>query len=40
MLFDLFLAWLYNHFLFKCTPAVGQLKQEARVGYPPVEPHT
>jgi hypothetical protein len=40
MLSDLVLAWLYNRFLGKSTPAVGYVKQEARVGYPSVEPHT
>ena len=32
-------AWLYNRFLGKPTAVAGDVKREAGVRYPPVEPH-
>lgn len=39
-LFGLVLAWLYNRFLGKSTDVAGDVKREAGVRYPPVEPRT
>jgi hypothetical protein len=39
-LFGLVVAWLYNRFLGRSTAVAGDVKREAGVRYPPVEPRT
>jgi hypothetical protein len=38
-LVGLVFAWLYNRFVGNPTAATGEVKREAGVRYPPVEPH-